>query len=357
MKRVIIFTANSIEKIHPRIEMQQRILEENGFEVRVVRTETRREGPLWEIINLFGLKYFKFRAIKRFSSQIGECDIAHIYDLQLLPLAKKAKRSGKHVIYETLDDNVFLNFHAVSKKIFIIRPFKKLITGMMSRWERNFSGNHCDRIIVNSPNLLEKFVKEKVDYIPYTSPLEGLGIEGYDAEKETVFLYLGKLTVSKGTREYAHLLKQHKLQLFFFGKAYDKESVDLTVADSVHSCGNLGMKDLRTELRKLFERYNPVGLSIIIPENESYALQEANKDIDYISMGIPFIGNERKPTMEKIRKGTGVLWNEDHAVSDLLGNRNAIYDQCVQACKREAEFYSNRNFTESLLKTYSTIKY
>ena len=272
-----------------------------------------------------------------------------------MALARKAKKAGKIVVYETLDDNVFLNFHAVSKKIFVIRPFKKLITGKLSDWEKKFSDRFCDKVLVNSPNLLEKFTRDKVIYMPYSSPLEELEIHSYDPNKETIFLYLGKLTVSKGTRQYARLLQRFNRSMYFFGKAYDKESLELVSSSLVHSKGNLGMIELKKELSALFERYNPIGLSIIIPENESYALQEANKDIDYISMGIPFIGNDRLPTYEKINSGMGVLDSNEELIEQLLNNSNGLYDHCVQACKLEAPKYSGDNFKKILLDTYNSV--
>jgi glycosyltransferase involved in cell wall biosynthesis len=143
--------------------------------------------------------------------------------------------------------------------------------------------------------------------------------------------------------------------MYFFGKAYDKESLELVSSSLVRSMGNLGMLELKKELSELFKRYNPVGLSIIIPENESYALQEANKDIDYISMGIPFIGNDRLPTYEKIARGMGTLDSNEELIEQLLNNSNGFYDHCVQACKREAPKYSIENFKRTLLATYNSV--
>ena len=121
MKRIGIFTTNSVNKLHPRIELQLRLLKENNYSVEIIRSKSKREGFLFEILNLFFLKYFKCRAINNFKKRLIDFDIIHIYDLQLLPLSKAAYRLNKKVIYETLDDNVYLNYHAISKKIFFLR--------------------------------------------------------------------------------------------------------------------------------------------------------------------------------------------------------------------------------------------
>ena len=351
MKRVIIFTTNSVEKLHPRIEMQQTILEKHGFSVEIVRSTERREGFAWEIINLFTVKYFKWRAIHRFKKRLKDCDVAHIYDLQLLPMAKAAFKKHKTVIYETLDDNVHLNFFAVSNKLVFLKIFKGFILRKMENFEKNYSEKYCQQIIVNSPNLITKFKKGKVSYIPYTSPLQYLCSETYSVEKETVFLYLGKLTEGKGARIYSNLVNTHERKLLFFGKAYDQFSIDFSLNNPlVESMGNMTSTQLINSLKMIIKQYNLVGLSIILPENESYKWQEANKDIDYISMGIPFIGNDRPPTLEKIKKGVGVLYTDN--INILLSNKDNFYDECIQNCQSVAKGYTQEAFELQLMEVY-----
>lgn len=353
MKRVSIFTTNSVEKLHPRIEMEVEILKRKGFNVNIVRSTERREGFLWEIVNLVTLKYFKWRAIYRFKKKLDACDIAHIYDLQLLPLAKKAFKKNKYVIYETLDDNVHLNFFAVSEKLKFLKPFRRIVTERMAEFERRFTSSYCAKVIVNSPNLIIKFSAEKVSYIPYSSPLEGVIAEKYSNEKETVFLYLGKLTEGKGSRIYKELIDQHNKKLIFFGKAYDSFSIDFIKNEPrVKQMGNMSAEELRFALRKVFNQYNPIGLSIILPENESYKWQEANKDIDYITMRVPFIGNDRPPTLEKIKKGVGVLFNKSDEVKQLLENENDFYTTCSFRCNELVKDYTCENFEQQLLLVY-----
>ncbi len=354
MRRVTIFTTNSVEKLHPRIEMQKTILENNGFSVNLVLSTERREGFVWEIINLMTLKYFKWRAINRFKKQMDDCDIAHIYDLQLLPLAKVAHKKRKKVIYETIDDNVPLNFFAISKKLGFLNLFKGAIIRSMENYEKNFSNKYCHQIIVNSPNLIAKFKEGKVTYIPYSSPLQDLSSESFSEEKETVFLYLGKLTEGKGARIYKDLIEQHKHKMLFFGKAYDAFSIDFSVNNPmVLPMGNLTSSQLKTALLSAIKEYNLVGLSIILPENESYKWQEANKDIDYIAMGIPFIGNDRPPTLEKIEKGVGALYTESKQVNKLLTNTENFYNNCVLSCHSLEKHYTLDAFEIELLKVYA----
>lgn len=354
MKKVGIFTANSVDKIHPRIQMQYEYLSGAGYDVTIFRTTEKRDPFFWELINWFSLKYFKFGAIHNFKKNVAGVDVVHVYDLQLLPLAKYANTQGKQTIYETLDDNVFLHFHGVSSILRPLKIFKGLVTKRMKKYEMKSSA-FCSEIIVNSPNLLKNFAPGKAEYIPYASPLEpSLSIQ-YNPELPTAFLYLGKLTSGKGALDYKILIEQFVLPLFFFGKAFDKRSLELQKNSLVHSMGNFDAIKLKESLIDLSKQYNLIGLSVIHPENESYLHQEANKDIDYIALGIPFIGNDRPPTLEKIKRGVGVLINDKNAIASLIKNDHDQYNKCVASCAGIASDYSSEKFKISLLKVYSRI--
>jgi glycosyltransferase involved in cell wall biosynthesis len=354
MKKVGIFTANSVDKIHPRIIMQMEILKGNGYEVTLFKTDTKRDSFFWEIINWLSLKYYKWGTINRFKKEIDPFDIIHVYDLQLMPLVKHAKKKGKRTVYETLDDNVFLHFYGVSKVVKPLSLFKNAITRRMSAYERNTS-NQCDVILVNSPNLIRNFPEQKASYLPYASPLEPALNTHYNKDKSVAFVYLGKLTAAKGAKEYLELLERYNLPLFFFGKAFDSIAEKVSGQSRVSKMGNLNPEELRIELVKLAEQFNLIGLSIIYPENESYRLQEANKDIDYIALGIPFIGNDRPPTLEKIKSGVGVLWKDDEAILRLINNEDAFYDNAILKCKEVSVFYSADRFKKEFIEIYSRL--
>lgn len=352
-KNIGIFTTNSVDKIHPRIEMQVNVLRDAGYNVKVIRSTSKKESFFYEIRNLFSLKYFKWGFIASSKSKIDEFEVVHIYDLQLLPLAKKAHQNGKKVVYETLDDNVELHFHALSKKLPFLSLFKSAILKKYKGYEREAAEKYCDQVIVNSKNLLANF--DKANLIYYASPLEVIKIESYDHTKESAFLYLGKLTESKGAAIYQELIDEHKTKLIFLGKAYDQSAKKLIENENVISLGNFSSSELMEELSKLIRSYNLIGLSIILPENKSYALQEANKDIDYMAMGMPFIGNERIPTFEKIKVGAGVLYSDKSGVEALLHNEGGKYDHASERGTKMHKHYTQQRFKSELLKIYQSL--
>ena len=351
--RVGIFTSNSVNKLHPRIEMQFRILKNEGFDVSIIKSKTRREGFVYELFNLVFLKYFKWKFINQNKNKLDKFDIVHIYDLQLLPLTKYAQRKNIRVIYETLDDNVFLNFHAVSKKVPILRLFKSPVTKLLQGYEKKMAIKYCDKVIVNSSNLLDNFNEANLIY--YASHLEGLTIERYDRTKITAFIYIGKLNKGKGANEYVNLVNTFDIPLLFIGKSFDENGDELLAHNNVKNLGEFDSENLIKELRKILLKYNLIGLSIIIPENKSYALQEANKDIDYLCLGIPIVGNERRPTMEKIEAGAGVLYSDIDKINSLINNEGNVYDDCSESAKKKYRNYSQSEFQSRLLKIYNEL--
>ena len=346
-----IFTTNSVDKLHPRIEMQLEVLEQAGYQVEIIRSTERREGFLSELVNLFSLKYFKWGFIRRNKKNLEKFDVVHLYDLQLLPLAKHAKKKGKRVVYETLDDNVHLNFHAVAKKLLFIKLFKTLILKRMAKYERSSAKMYCDKVIVNSANLMDNF--DSSELIFYASHLESINNGVYNPTMPTAFIYIGKLTAAKGAKEYSELVDKYKIPMLFLGKAFDQDARTLADRSDVNHLGNFNSKELKAEMSELIEKFNLIGLSVIKPENKSYLLQEANKDIDYLSMGLPFIGNDRPPTFQKLKDGAGVLVSDSTGILRLINNEEGFYDYCSNNCNKIYRTYSQEAFRHALLQTYS----
>lgn len=90
--------------------------------------------------------------------------------------------------------------------------------------------------------------------------------------------------------------------------------------------------DLKTELGNLLKDYFLFGFSLIKAAHYSYAVQEANKDIDYLAMGIPLIGNQRIPTKEKIDAGCGLLIDDPELIQKInhVDTRRKLMKNCLQ---------------------------
>lgn len=348
---IYFFTIFKKAPLHPRLEMQLQWLKEQGWQTTCFFGD-EPQGIWYKWLNKLTWKLVRWDLIQRNRKKIQPGSVVHIYDFTLLRLAKYAKRKGCTVVYETLDDNVYLHLFSIRGKGSFFRWIAPLLERKLVAWEKHYCDHYCDHVIINSPNLA-KIAPGKAKLIYYASPFEGFSIPAYEAQKETVLLYLGKLTTSKGAAIYQDLVKQTGLNMHFFGEAKDRFSKQwITEDERVVHHGNKNSAELNAALADLAKRFNLVGLSIIIPDNESYALQEANKDIDYLCIGLPFIGNERKPTKEKIDAGAGVLYTDAVAIQRLINNENGWYDQMS---KRQKELYSEQYSKTIFFERFATV--
>lgn len=345
------FTAFKKTPIHPRLEMQLAWLKTQQIDTRVHFDVSIKKSTY--LLNYFCFKLFRFELINAYKRQIESAtQVIHIYDLKLLPLAIYAKKKGKKVVYETLDDNVFLHFYELEKQLKLFKLINKPLIWFFVNLEKRLIRTYCDATIVNSPNLL-KLSSEDIWLLPYASPFEQAVIQPFDSTKETVFMYVGKLNQTKGARDYRSLMEEFGLKLHFFGEAKDSYSKEwIEKDDNIVSYGNVNSSDLLIGIQKLSQMYNVIGLSIIHPLNKSYALQEANKDIDYMCLGIPFIGNDRKPTYEKIKAGAGVLVTDKQAINDLIVNKADCY---TRIARKQEKLYSDQYSTTSFFKTLNEV--
>ena len=96
--------------------MEKQILEDAGYEVDVCGSVyTKKEMPFfYKLMYYVTLSYFRWDLIFLYNSQKKTGDIAIVYDLSLLPLLKKLRKSYNKIIYETLDNNVALTFFHLS---------------------------------------------------------------------------------------------------------------------------------------------------------------------------------------------------------------------------------------------------
>lgn len=129
--------------------------------------------------------------------------------------------------------------------------------------------------------------------------------------------YLGIFSENKGAKEILELRERLQCKLYIYGdNVYGgKSSEDIIIKPRVNA------EIVSEELERLSKHHRFIGLSLIKPVHFSYATQEANKDIDYMCLGVPFIGNKRIPTYEKILKGCGVMFY------DFQGINRLVYDQ------------------------------
>lgn len=337
MKNVLFVTSFSEEKKKARLLYEIDLLQKNGYNVEVDYFDGKYSF-LGFILSYLSLKFFNFHQVFQIKKKAKDFDYIIIYGMQALPGIIFAKSTK--VIYQSLDDGVSYTIYELSKRF---RPFKWIgkPLDIVFRFIEKALSKKADHILVNSIALNDYLEGSKLNY--YTSPLEGLKLT-FNPENPYAFLYLGQLRVEKGTLEMKKLAEKFNLQCHVFGISVDTTTDSFITEKYVTFYGNKTVEELLEDLPKLSIKFNLIGVSLIENVHHSYATQEANKDIDYMGMGMPFVGNERITTKAKIDAGCGSF------VKDFDQLLNA--DNYRMASEKAYELYKQEYASEKFNKTF-----
>ncbi len=340
--KVGFFTPRSIRPLHPRLVSFENYFKRKGIEVEFINASNYAPNLMSRISWIY-LWFFDLYAIRQCKPRVKDFDIIFINDLKYLPLAKYARSLNKVVLYDTIDHNVYLRFYQLEQKIKIVRLFKSLIVSIFKRMERNFAFRYCDEILVNSTSL-QHYFDNKAHVLFYSSPFEKME-EVNTPSKPVALLYLGIFSPEKGAREIISLQKKLNLPLFIYGDVSEPVLLhEIKDLKQISHTRRLSVSDLEQALKKLLSDYYLVGFSLIKPAHYSYEVQEANKDIDYLALGIPLIGNHRLPTKEKIEAGCG-LFVDDNQLAEKLSDLKV-----KEALTKTSKAYYHQHYASSLFE-------
>ena len=346
--KVAFFTSFYTNKPHPRIVLETQILEQNGYKTHVFQDNT--SPGLWFLIfNFLSLKFFKWDKIFLYKKKIKSFDIVIIYDLSLLPLALFTSGKGQKVIYETLDFNVDLVLYAIRGKFGFFKFFERFVRYLATTIEKKLVTKHVDYIIVNGYELKKYFNSEKCYVGLYSSPFESMECRQSPGLPKA-FIYLGLFTADKGALDAVDLSDRYKLPLFIFGNITEKNvSAAITGKENIHFYERLSPEELKHAISLLQSSFQLIGISLIRPIHYSYEVQEANKEIDYLSLGIPFIGNNRTTTEEKIKAGCGAMVNDFNGINQLINDQLFYNQHQTRSLQYYQHYYHSSIFTGQFL--------
>lgn len=347
--KIGIFTGRLLNPMHPRIASQIDFFEKNGIAFEIFPPVKNR---VFSRINWVSLYFFDLWSVYKFRSKLKSFDIIFIHDLKYLPLAVHAKKLNKSVVYETLDNNVALREYQLLSRFPFLKIFKKSISASFIKKEKNIAFTYCDKIIVNSKALL-KYFDNRAELIYYSSSFENMQVRNSSKNKPAL-LYLGEFSSDKGADDVLSLQKTLDADLFIFGTIREKKYSEAIENNRliIHS-ERINHAELIRKIEALSEKYFLTGMSFIKPVHHSYATQEANKDIDYLSIGIPIIGNHREPTAEKIKSGCGIFQEDEKGLQQLMSDEAFREEISVNCRNYYAEHYSHNHFTTGMEKIFS----
>lgn len=217
-----------------------------------------------------------------------DCDVYHLHDPELLPVALALRRRGKHVIFDAHED---LPSQILSKTYLhpTVRQFVAMIVG---RFE-HFACGRIDAVVTATPSIRDTFVARNtaavdINNFPLAGELEA-DTSGHAKAREVA--YVGGITAARGIGEVVSALALTKsgARLNLCG-GFQEAQVKARVEGSpgwphVNALGFVS----RTEVARVLGR-SAAGLVTFLPEpNHIHA--QPNKMFEYMSAGLPVIAS------------------------------------------------------------------
>jgi hypothetical protein len=304
-----------------------------GFEVNIYNPFIKKT-LLQNIFLKITLGYFDIIGCAKIRKQVIQDEIVIIQGLMYLPFSKFCKKNNIPVIYETLDNNVHLFYYYLCKKYKILKRFRFIIRHFEQQ-EKKYVQRYVNKTIVNSEALLSYF-DNRAELIYYASPLEEISNNLYNGN--IALLYLGSFEKMKGALDIINFMNSYNLPLIIIGTSYETDILNIINNNpGISYYERIASDKLKVLLNEYVSKYFLLGMSLTEGINLSNATQELNKDIDYLAMGIPIIGNNRKPTAEKIEAGCGLYYNDNENIKKIIINyemRKALSENCKEFYKR-----------------------
>jgi hypothetical protein len=167
-------------------------------------------------------------------------------------------------------------------------------------------------------------------------------------------LYLGDFSYEKGAKDVIELQQNLGIDLYIFGTIRERSLSETVLKNNmIHHVERISHEELVLKIEDLCIKNFLIGTSFIKSIHLSYATQEANKEIDYLAMGIPIIGNHRQPTEEKILSGCGVFIEDEPGIRQLISDEDLRYKLSVNCKDYYYGNYSIDNFNSETDNIFS----
>jgi hypothetical protein len=283
--------------VHPpgdtRIFVKEcRSLAEAGFDVHLVVANA--ESRIIDGVKIIGVRVPSSR-IFRMLSGAGKvyraalavnADIYHFHDPELLRFARRLKRAGKRVVYDSHEDLP----RQIAHKHYIPAWLKPLAARcaefLENRWVRN-----CDAIITATAFIRDRFARvhpRAVDVCNYPS-LSELPVPDFNAPRERAACYIGSITAVRGIREKIRMMDGASFRLLLGGPFAPPELLTEMQAKpgwkNVEYAGPLSRGQVVSMLRR-----SAVGL-VTMHNSPNYAEALPVKMFEYMAAGIPVVTN------------------------------------------------------------------
>ncbi len=350
----------------PRIyEKECTALAAAGHEVHLLVPQAGDEEYTEEKIHLHGLDIPVHKRLQRLyqawfklyrKALALQAELYHIHDPELLPVARRLKQKGKHVIYDAHED---LPRQLLSKAWLPAwcRPF------LARRIEQieNFFAASLDAVVTPTPHLQQRFARVnprsvQVANFTRTEQFEVIPF----AERAKKIIYVGTLLEVRGIAEMVIAAARAGYPLHLAGnwhsEAYKNYCESLPEWDNVHFHGYIGPE----QKRQLFND-SRIGLVLLHPI-ENYLQAWPVKLFEYMAAGLPVIASDF-PLWKEIVEGNqcGLCVNPKsegqiaQAIRQLMENDASSEAMGKRGHKAVQEKYHWESQAANLLQLYDEI--
>ena len=221
MKRVChVTSAHGVED--DRIFLKECIsLAKNEYEVYLVERGKSYDKEGVHIIGVGEISENRFKrmtdGVKRVCKKANDinADIYQLHDPELLPYARKLKKKGKIVIFDSHEDVPA----QIKDKIWIPKPFRYIIAAVYRCYE-TYIVRSLDAVVAATPHIAEQFIgrAKKIVIINNYPKLDDIQFHAKPfTEREAIVCYAGGIDELRGESVMIEAMRDGKEQLIIAG--------------------------------------------------------------------------------------------------------------------------------------------
>lgn len=359
-----------LTSVHPRYDIrifhkECKSLVKEGFDVNLIVADGLADETK-DGIKIYGVVKTNSGRLNRFTKTVQKvyhkakeinADLYHIHDPELLLIARRLKKKGYFVIFDSHEDVS----QQILSKFYIPFSLRSLISISFAKMEKKVVSK-LDAVVAATPTIRNKFLKinkNSIDVNNYPIIDNHLAAPDWD-KKERAICYVGGITVNRGIKELIESLNYVDAKLNLAGN-YQPEQLrdELKESKGWGKVEEYGFVD-RIQIQNILNK-SMVGIVTLHPII-NYLDSLPIKMFEYMLAGLPVICSDF-PLWKEIVEGNECGKSVDpldpkaisQAINFLLNSPQVAYEMGQRGRKLILEKYNWENEAKKLVAIYRKI--